>query len=114
MRFATFSIGFFDLLDIVATAVLIYYVLLLIRGTRGVRIGMGLAVLVLLMLGADQLHLVLLTALLQFILLGTAVTLPIVFQPELRRVLEQLGRGAGFTRAQTVEAESEAALAVLA
>ena len=114
MHFAAFAVTLADILDIVATAVLFYYVLLLIRGTRGVRIGMGVAVLLLLLLGADQLHLVLLTALLQFILLGTAVTLPIVFQPELRRVLEQLGRGAGFTRAQTGEAESVAALATLA
>jgi diadenylate cyclase len=114
MHVAGFSFGFADLLDIVATAVSAYYVLLLIRGTRGVRIGMGLAVLLLLLLGASQLHLVLLTALLQFMLLGTAVTLPIVFQPELRRVLEQLGRGGIFTRAQTGEAESEAALATLA
>jgi diadenylate cyclase len=109
-----FSVTLADIADIVATAVLIYYVLLLIRGTRGVRIGMGVAILLLLLLGADQLHLVLLTTLLQFILLGTAVTLPIVFQPELRRVLEQLGRGAGFGRGQTGEAESEAALATLA
>jgi diadenylate cyclase len=103
-----------DVLDIIATAVLFYYVLLFIRGTRGVRIGMGLGVLVFLLLSASWLHLVLLTALLQFILLGTAVTLPIVFQPELRRVLEQLGRGGIFTRGQEREGERDAALATLA
>jgi len=39
-----------------------------------------------------------LATILQFALVGTAVTLPIVFQPELRRFLEQLGRGGMFAR----------------
>lgn len=109
-------IAWTDLLDISATAVLIYYVLLLVRGTRAVQIGMGLGVLLLLSLGAGWLHLMLLTTLLQFILLGTAVTLPIVFQPELRRVLEQLGRGGLFapSPAGAGEEDLEGALAVLA
>jgi diadenylate cyclase len=46
---------------------------------------------------ANLLHLLLLGTILQLIVLGAAVSLPIVFQPELRRALEQLGRG-GFFR----------------
>lgn len=89
-------IGFTDVLDILATAVLIYYVLLLIRGTRAVQILSGVLVLVLLLAMANLLHLLLLGAILGIIVLGAAVTLPIVFQPELRRALEQLGRGGLF------------------
>ena len=89
-------IGVFDVLDIVATSVLIYYTLLLIRGTRAVQILSGILVLVGLLALAKLLHLNLLGSILQLLVVGAAVTLPIVFQPELRRVLEQLGRGGLF------------------
>ena len=82
-----------DLLDVLATSVLIYYVLLVIRGTRAVQILTGVLVLVGLLAIANLLHLLLLGTILQVIVLGAAVTLPIVFQPELRRALEQIGRG---------------------
>jgi diadenylate cyclase len=49
------------------------------------------------------LHLLVLATVLQFALVGTAVTLPIVFQPELRRLLEQLGRGGMIARREGVE-----------
>ncbi|MDQ6930007.1 MAG: diadenylate cyclase CdaA [Candidatus Eremiobacteraeota bacterium] len=88
--------GIADVLDIVATAMLVYYVLLLIRGTRAVQILSGVLVLVVLLAVANLLHLLLLGAILQIIVLGAAVTLPIIFQPELRRALEQLGRGGLF------------------
>lgn len=91
-------IGITDVIDITATSVLIYYLLLLIRGTRAVQILTGVLVLVGLLGIANVLHLLLLGTILQLIVLGAAVSLPIVFQPELRRALEQLGRG-GFFRA---------------
>ncbi|HEX8805409.1 MAG TPA: diadenylate cyclase CdaA [Candidatus Aquilonibacter sp.] len=87
------SIGITDIVDIVATSVLIYYVLLLIRGTRAVQIITGLFVLAGLLGLANLLHLYLLGAILQWLVLGSAVALAIIFQPELRRALEQIGRG---------------------
>lgn len=87
-----------DLIDLFATTLLIYSLLLLIRGTRAVQILTGLLVLGVLLTLAKGLHLVVVATLLQFILVGTAVTLPIVFQPELRRALESLGRGGVFGR----------------
>ncbi len=86
-------VGITDVLDIAGTSVLIYYVLLLIRGTRAVQIITGLMVLVGLLGLAGLLHLILLGTILQLLVVGAAVTLPIVFQPELRRALEQIGRG---------------------
>lgn len=82
-----------DFVDIIATSVLIYYFLLLIRGTRAVQILTGVIVLLALLGIANVLHLLLLGSILNLVVIGAAVTLPIVFQPELRRVLEQLGRG---------------------
>ena len=86
-------IGITDVIDILATSVLIYYVLLLIRGTRAVQIITGVLVLAGLLGLANLLHLYLLGAILQVLVYGAGFALLIVFQPELRRALEQIGRG---------------------
>jgi len=96
VRAFLFSVGPTDLLDVIATSVLVYYVLLLIRGTRAVQILIGVLVLIGLLGLANLLRLYLLGSILQIIVVGAAVTLPIVFQPELRRALEQIGRGGLF------------------
>jgi diadenylate cyclase len=94
-----------DGIDIIATSFLTYYLLLLIRGTRAVQIMFGLFVLVVILAVSNLLHLLVLATLMQYLLLGTAVGLPIVFQPELRRGLEQLGRGRLFVRDRRAEDE---------
>ncbi|GAC1304429.1 MAG: diadenylate cyclase CdaA [Vulcanimicrobiaceae bacterium] len=105
LPFPDAAFGASDAIDIVATALLVYYLLLLIRGTRAVPILFGIAVLAGLLGLANVFHLLVLATILQFALVGTAVTLPIVFQPELRRLLEQLGRGGMIARR---EAEGDA------
>ena len=87
------NINWVDGIDIIATAVLIYYVMLLIRGTRAVQILTGVLVLVAFWGLARLMQLTTLSQILQILVVGAAVTLPIVFQPELRRALEQIGRG---------------------
>jgi diadenylate cyclase len=94
-----------DAIDILATSVLTYYLLLLIRGTRAVQIMLGLFALVVILAVSNLLHLLVLATVMQYLLLGTAVTLPIIFQPELRRGLEQLGRGRLFVRDRRAEDE---------
>lgn len=89
-------VGISDVIDVIATSVLVYYVLLLIRGTRAVQILTGILVLVGLLGIATLFHLYLLGTILRLLLVGAAVTIPIVFQPELRRALEQIGRGGLF------------------
>lgn len=86
-------VGPADIADIIATSILFYYILLLIRGTRAVQIITGLVVLLALAGLANLFHLLLLSSILNLIIIGAAVSVPIIFQPELRRVLEQLGRG---------------------
>lgn len=90
-------VGFLDVVDVAVTSVLIYYFLLLIRGTRAVQIMVGLFVLVVILAAAKVLHLLLLATMMQYVVIAIAVTLPIVFQPELRRALEQIGRGGFFS-----------------
>ena len=97
----SFSFTLPDAIDIIATSILAYYLLLLIRGTRAVQIMLGLFVLVIVLALSNLLHLLVLATVMQYLLLGTAVTLPIVFQPELRRALEQIGRGGFLARPQT-------------
>jgi diadenylate cyclase len=96
-----------DVIDIVATSVLIYYVLLLIRGTRAVQILIGILVLLGLLGVSNLLHLYLLGTILRVLVVGAAVTIAIVFQPELRRALERIGRG-GLFRISGDENESPA------
>ena len=112
--FGPITFTFADLADIVATSVLVYYLLLLIRDTRAAQIVTGLVVLAVVFALANAGHLLVLATVMQYLLLGTAVTLPIVFQPELRRALEQIGRGRFFRAETEVRAGSSEAIAVLA
>jgi diadenylate cyclase len=98
-------VGISDVVDIIATSVLIYYVLVLIRGTRAVQILIGILVLLGLLGVATLFHLVLLGTILRLLVVGAAVTIAIVFQPELRRALEQIGRG-GIFRMESVRDEA--------
>lgn len=89
-------VGPTDIVDILATSVLIYYFLVLIRGTRSVQILTGVIVLLGVLGIANLFHLLLLSSILNLIVISALVSVPIVFQPELRRMLEQLGRGGFF------------------
>ena len=70
---------------------------------------LGLLTLVIVLGLSNLLHLLVLATVMQYLLLGTAVTLPIVFQPELRRALEQIGRGRFFRRAPADDEADRAA-----
>jgi len=82
-----------DLLDILLVTVLIYQLLLLIRGTRAVQLVMGLVVLFVLYALSRLLGLVTVNWLLSYVGIVIPIAFLILFQPELRRMLEQLGRG---------------------
>jgi diadenylate cyclase len=80
------------LLDIFLTALLIYLVLRLIQGTRAVRLAIGAAIVYVVYVLALQLDLRLLSGILQTGAVVGLVALVVVFQPELRRGLDRLGR----------------------
>ncbi len=82
-----------DIIDIIIMAYLFYRIILIIRGTRAEQLVKGLIVLLFAMVISDQTGLDALNwALRQTMTIGL-IAIPIVFQPELRRALEQLGRG---------------------
>jgi diadenylate cyclase len=84
--------GWNNILDVLIVAVFIYYVLVLIRGTRAVQLLIGVVVLLLIYFVATTLQLTLTTLLLQALFAVAVVALVVVFQPELRRALGQIGQ----------------------
>jgi diadenylate cyclase len=80
------------LVDIAITAVLVYWLFLVIRGTRAVPLVIGVSVLVLVYAGARIFGLPLLTQILETTAVIGLFALVVIFQPELRRGLERLGR----------------------
>lgn len=84
--------GWNNILDVLIVAVFIYYVLVLIRGTRAVQLLIGVVVLLLIYFVATSLQLTLTTLLLQALFAVAVVALVVVFQPELRRALGQIGQ----------------------
>ncbi|MDQ7821948.1 MAG: diadenylate cyclase CdaA [Candidatus Eremiobacteraeota bacterium] len=93
------TITYRDLLDIFFVAILLYYLFLLIKGTRAVQILQGVGVLLILLFISYKLNLQTIYWLLHYSLYGFVVAIPIVFQPELRRALGFLGRGGGIKTA---------------
>ena len=79
-------------LDIGITAVLIYWLFSLIRGTSAVRLVIGVTVLFIVYFAARILNLKLLTQILETGGVVGLFALVVVFQPELRRALDRIGR----------------------
>lgn len=84
------------LLDIGVTALFIYGLIRLIRGTRAVRLVIGISVLFVIYVIAQALGLRLFTQILQTGAVVGLFALVVIFQPELRRALEQIGRVGSF------------------
>jgi diadenylate cyclase len=79
-------------LDVALTALLIYGLFSVIRGTRAVRLIIGVTVLYAIYVVAQALGLQLLSQILQAGAVLGLLALVVVFQPELRRALERIGR----------------------
>jgi diadenylate cyclase len=98
------NLQFTDVLDIVIVALLFFAASFLFRGTQAVTLMRGILILVIgLLLIVGVLRLQALGWLLTNALTVLAVALPVVFQPELRRALEQIGRGGQFFNRQAPE-----------
>ena len=85
-----------SIVDIGITALLIYWLFKLIRGTRAVRLVIGVSVLVIFYGLAVAFDLRLLTQIMQAGAVVGVFALVVVFQPELRRALERIGRVGSF------------------
>jgi len=89
---AASQIGPTDFIDVAIIAFIIYQILRFIRETRAEQLVKGLLVLIIVMFFSGILHLYTLNWVLKNFMQFGIIALVIVFQPELRRALEYLGR----------------------
>lgn len=110
------SITVSDVIDIAVVSFLIYQVVKLVRETSSARIIRGVIVLIVAMWISSILQLVMVNYLFQTILTWGILVIAIVFQPELRRVLERVGRSrlsSFMLRNDTLPIEEKAVLEIV-
>lgn len=86
------KITFIDVIDIFAIAVIMYYLYKLTRGTQAPSIFTGIIVIYLLWIIVRALNMEMLSAILGHIIGVGVIALIVVFQPEIRRFLQVLGK----------------------
>ncbi len=94
-----------DIIDVAIVTYIIYHVILLVRGTRAVQLLKGILVLVIIWALSTWFDLFTLRWLMNQIFNFGIFAIFIIFQPELRRALEQLGRGKIFGRSSAEDEE---------
>ena len=96
-------------LDILIIATLIYYLLKLLRGTRAVQMLVAIGLLMIFYRGARWARLEMVEWLLTTMLPYIAITLIILFQPEIRRALSRIGRNLSLMKfaSHTTKAEHD-------
>lgn len=87
-----FSMSIFDLIDIIIITVVIYHILKFFRNTRAMNVLKGVALLIVAMVVASWLGLPTTEWILSSIITSGIVIVFVLFQPELRIVLENFGR----------------------
>lgn len=92
-----------DILDIVVVAYFLYRLHLMMKNTRAATLAKGLLVLLVFMVICRYLNLHVISWLLEKSMTVILVALPVVFQPELRRALEQIGRGKLFHKTSELD-----------
>ncbi len=100
-----------DVLDIVVVAFLIYSLIKLVRETRAEQLVKGLLIMIIAWALSSQLNLKMIKTLLDNFFQFGIIALLVVFQPELRRALEHIGRTKIGTRTFSVAKEGESLFA---
>lgn len=85
-------------LDLLLSLFLFYRIYILLRGTKAIPLLKGLGVVFLFSVLTTKLQLAMLGGLIQYVLGIMVVAIPVLFQPELRRGLEELGKNDFFAR----------------
>ena len=101
------TLRFLDIVDIIVVATLFYWLYRLVKNTRALGLLKGLGVLVVINIVAHFMGLHTISWIMQQSVAVLMIALPIVFQPELRRLLEQLGNGTGFFSSRTKISKEE-------
>jgi len=104
------SISISDIIDMAIITFAIYQVLKLFKGTKAMQLLKGIAILIIALALATWLGLSTTTWLLNSVFTSGIVVLVIIFQPELRRVFESIGRGDVFTSSTVDTRDAEKAV----
>lgn len=109
MSFADFSILklLANTIDILLVWYVIYKLIMIVKGTKAVQLLKGIFVIILVKVISDRFQLQTLGWMMEQVLLWGFLAIIIIFQPELRRALEQLGRGRFFSRSGIQEEEDQ-------
>lgn len=100
--YAVSNIRVFDVIDIIVVAILIYKAIKFLRETRAGQLVKGIAVLLVAYILAKWWDLTVLKWLLSVVVDSAILVVAIIFQPELRRILERVGQ-TGLIRTQTLD-----------
>ena len=87
-----YSITFIDVLDIIFLAVILYWVIKLVRETRAEQLVKGLAVLAVVLFILNQFEFKAMKVISEMVVNVGLLAFVVMFQPELRRALEKVGR----------------------
>ncbi len=104
------QIRFWDILDIILVAVLLYRFLLIIKGTRAAQMLFGLALLLIASLLSGYVELHTMNWIIQSLWAQIVILLIVLFQPEIRRALAQMGEARllqAFTPAEELKSLDE-------
>lgn len=94
-----------SILDVLLVWFVVYKLITIIKGTKAVQLLKGIFVILIVRILTDLLGLDTLKWMVEQVLTWGFLAIIIIFQPELRRALEQLGRGRLFARTQMQEEE---------
>ncbi|BDG34266.1 TIGR00159 family protein [Parageobacillus sp. VR-IP] len=95
------------IVDILVVWYVIYKLIMMIRGTKAVQLLKGIILIILVRIVSNFLGLTTLQWLMDQAIIWGFLAIIIIFQPELRRALEQIGRGKLFSRSSVNEDEEQ-------
>lgn len=105
LRNSLMAFNWLDVVDIIIVALILYWLIKLLAKTRAIRVLIGLGVILILARIFVAMGLQTATWLMNAIIPAGAVVIVILFQPEIRRALETLGRGKIFSFASKAQVQ---------
>ncbi len=105
--------NFVRLLDILAVWFVIYELIVLLRGTKSVQLFRGIVVIAIIKAVSVLIGLDTVSWIMDQIINWAVIAMVIIFQPEIRRGLEHLGRGSMFARGKRQNEDEERMIAEL-
>ncbi len=103
-----FSLNFLvNILDILVVWYLVYKLIQLLRGTKAIQLLKGVAIFIVIRIAAELIGLHTLSWLMNQVITYGVIAAIVIFQPEIRRGLEHLGRSSLFKQTKSEQQEDE-------